>query len=128
MPSGGFFDRDGRLQFLEKKVPLFEQYQNLGRVEEVWPLIITPYLEKYPDDDVPEVPYERTRTKTGKISLKRPPGIPMDIHTVSYHLCRVRLDYKTLCNSVFATGSTMPRSGRVTAAMASLLHLRTRAQ
>lgn len=71
--SGNTFSGDRR-ELLCSILPLYHDHQAAGTVRHFWPIAVERYLEKFPQDDIPEAQYIGTKTKSGKLSKKKVPG------------------------------------------------------
>ncbi|KAA1479862.1 hypothetical protein DENSPDRAFT_887135 [Dentipellis sp. KUC8613] len=70
-----------RLDLLMKWVPAYRSHQSARTVSQFWPLVMTEYLQKFPEDNVPTPPVAIPPVKTpcGRKSKQRPEGVPKPI-------------------------------------------------
>ena len=73
-----------KLLFLEDYQPRYLDCKKNRIISSVFmPEVITAYKARWPEDDVDSADFERTRTKSGRWSKKRPEGAPKPLREVS---------------------------------------------
>ena len=63
--------------------PRFRQARQDGTLEVFWPEAFQDYKTAFPDDNVKTPAYIKKKTKSGKKSLARPPGVAKPLLEVS---------------------------------------------
>jgi hypothetical protein len=92
-----------RKTFLLSFVDQYKSHREARTVGDFWPIVISAYIAKFPDDDkvVESSTYLPPKTKCGKTSKKRPPGQPKPLREVRFlvYVARVMVSDKSVANN-----------------------------